>query len=459
MTEARVFDKSSNPSTTAIHKKHLCIRQPQLLSLILFASGFLAVQRFILSPINAVICAIPLGLFIVQMLRGYHQTALTYLVLALFLSIDNGAGVYAETIAPLRYFIYISAITMLFYLRSRQIQPRRILLAALLCCGIAFGTATTLFGSVPIDLATLQRDLLALFILFIFLRAPTSTELDLHLIFSGTFGYLVGEVVNLFLFYKDNTDYLSYDSLKAFIVFPLIYTLLTRRNFVIQVIMAIATLCVIVFYGTRMITLSIFVLMSAALVITSIRNRLGKNLLGFLVALIVLVNINPIEYLADTEFMQFKGIAYFVQIQENFEILDISQIFRLLDPVRFAEHQLFFERPILEVMFGSGIGSGIYDANGELAFVTFEMTAFSEQQINSSTFYGFHDFWTDFGLRFGLLSVAYAIYKVVLQEMRNNRPWHGVLFGMLLINTTFATSGMLLTALLVRFFPRTLENN
>jgi hypothetical protein len=459
MTEARVFDKSANGSTTAIHKKYLCIRQQQLLSLILFSSGFLAVQRFILSPINAVICAIPLGLFVVQMLRGYHQTALTYLVLALFLSIDNGGGVYTETIVPLRYFIYVSAITMLFYLSSRQIQRRRLLLAALLCCGIAFGTVTTLFGSVPIDLATLQRDLMVLFILFIFLRAPTSTGLDLHLIFSGTFGYLVGEVVNIFLFYKDNTDYLSYDSLKAFIVFPLIYTLLTRRNFVIQVIMAIATLYVIFFYGTRMITLSIFVFMSAALVINSIRNRLGKNLLGFLVALIVLVNINPIESLADTEYMQFKGIAFLVKIQENFETSDIYQIFRLLDPVRFTEHQLFFERPILEVIFGSGIGSGIYDANGALAFVTFDMTAFTDQEINSSTFYNFHDFWIDFGLRFGLLSVAYLIYKVVLQEMRNNRPWHGVLFGMLLVNTTFATSGLLLTALLVRFFPRTLENN
>lgn len=457
MSEASVIAQSANGSTTSILKKNLCIRQQQLLSLILFASGFLAVQRFILSPINAVICAIPLGLFAVQMLRGHHQTALTYLVLALFLSIDNGGGAHAETIAPLRYFIYMSAITMLFYLSNWRIQRKPLLLAALLCCGIAFGSVTTAFGSVPIDVTTLQRDLIVLIILSAFLIDRSSAKLDLHLIFSGSFGYLVGEVVNAFLFYRDFTEYLNYDSLKAFIVFPLIYTLLTRRNVVIQVILAIATLYVIFLYGTRMITLSIFVLIAAALVITLIRNGRGKSLLGFLVALIVLVNINRIESLADTEFIQFKALSFLVQIQENFEASDISRMLALLDPVRFAEHQLFFGRPILEIMFGSGIGSGIYDANGALAFVTFDQTAFSEQEINSSTFYNLHDFWIDFGLRFGLLPLAYLIYKVVLQEMRNNRPWHGVLFGMLLLNTTFATSGLLLTALLVRFLPRTLE--
>ena len=263
--------------------------------------------------------------------------------------------------------------------------------------------------------------------------------------------------MNAFFFYRDFSDYLSYDSLKAFVVFPLIYTLLTRRNVVIQVVLAITTLYIIFLYGTRMITLSFFALITVALVITLIRNGRGKSLLGLLIALIVLTNINHIESLADTDFMQFKSLAFLVQIQQNFEASDISRMLALLDPVRFAEHQLFFERPILQVIFGSGIGSGIYDANGTLGFVTFDQTAFSEQEINSSTFYNLHDFWIDFGLRFGLLPLAYLTYQIVLREMQNSRPWHGVLFGMLLLNTTFATSGLLLTALLVRFLPRTPE--
>ena len=107
------MDQSENRSLF-IYKGHLSIGQPKLLSLVLFTCGFLAVQRFTLSPINAALCVLPLFLFVVQMLRGHHQTALTCLVLALFLSIDNGGGAYAETITPLRYVIYLSAIIMLF---------------------------------------------------------------------------------------------------------------------------------------------------------------------------------------------------------------------------------------------------------------------------------------------------------------------------------------------------------
>lgn len=456
MNEAGIVAQSTKGSFS-IDKMLLSIRQHKLLSLMLFACGFFAVQRFTINPINALICAFPFGLFLVQMLSGHHQTALTCLLISLILSIDNGGGAYAETIAPLRYVIYTSAIAMLFYISKWRIQRKPLLLAVLLGCMIAFSSVTSALGTTPIDVATLQRDLIVLFILSAFLIDRSSVKLELHLLFSSSFGYLVGEVMNAFFFYRDFSDYLSYDSLKAFVVFPLIYTLLTRRNVVIQVVLAITTLYIIFLYGTRMITLSFFALITVALVITLIRNGRGKSLLGLLIALIVLTNINHIESLADTDFMQFKSLAFLVQIQQNFEASDISRMLALLDPVRFAEHQLFFERPILQVIFGSGIGSGIYDANGTLGFVTFDQTAFSEQEINSSTFYNLHDFWIDFGLRFGLLPLAYLTYQIVLREMQNSRPWHGVLFGMLLLNTTFATSGLLLTALLVRFLPRTPE--
>jgi hypothetical protein len=441
----------------SIDKMYFSIGQHKLLSLMLFTCGLFAVQRFTITPLNGVVCSFPFGLFLVQMLRGHHQTALTCLLIALFLSIDNGGGAYAETIAPLRYVIYMSAIGMLFYLSKWRMRRKPLLLATLLGCSIAFGSVTSALGTTPIDVATLQNNLIVLFILSAFLIERGSVKLELHLLFSSSFGYLVGEVMNALFFFKDFTNYLSYDSLKAFVVFPFIYTLLTRRNVIIKVVLAIMTLYIIFLYGTRMITLSFIALITAALVINLIRNRRAKSLLGFLIVLIVLANVNRIVSIADTDFMQFKSFAFLVQIQQALEASDISQILELLDPVRFAEHQLFFERPILQVIFGSGIGSGIYDANGVFAFVTFDQTAFSEQELSSSTFYNLHDFWIDYGLRFGLLPIAYLIYQIVLREMHNSRTWHGVLFGMLLLNTTFATSGILLTALLVRFLPRTLE--
>jgi hypothetical protein len=210
-------------------------------------------------------------------------------------------------------------------------------------------------------------------------------------------------------------------------------------------------------YGTRMISLSIVALLGAALVVTLIKNRNGRGILASLFALLILTNINIIETISNTELVQFKALAFIVQIQQKFDISDISLMLTVLDPVRFAEHQLFFDRPISEVIFGSGLGSGIYDTHGALAFVTFDQTAFSEKEIISSTFYNLHDFWIDFGLRFGLLPLAYIIYRTILREMLYNYPWHGVLFGILLLNTTFATSGMILTALLAKFLPRFTE--
>ena len=408
------MDQSENRSLF-IYKGHLSIGQSKLLSLALFTCGFLAVQRFTLSPINTAICVLPLFLFAVQMLRGHHQSALTYLVLSLFLSIDNGGGAYAETITPLRYLIYLSAITMLFYLSNWRVRRKRLLLAALLCCGIAFGCVTTAFGSVPLDVSTLQRDLMVLFILSAFLFDRSSAKLDLHLLFSGSLGYLAGEFVNALFLYKDFAEYLSYNSLKAFVVFPVIYALLTRRNAIIKVALVIPTLYVIFLYGSRMITLSAFVFLAAALFINVIKNRSGKSQLGFLVLLVLLANFYRIEALADYDVMRFKALSFLVQIQENFEEFDIFSLLVTLDPVRFAVHQLFFDRPILEVMFGSGIGSGMFDADGLLAFVTVDQSAFSEQEINYSTFYNLHDFWIDFGLRFGLLPLAYVINKIVLQ--------------------------------------------
>ncbi len=423
----------------------------------LFACGFLAVQRFTISPINTFICAVPLGLFVLQMLRGNHQTGLTCLVLALFLSCDNGAGTYAETVTPLRHLISIFAIGMLFYLSNWRIQRRPLILALLLGCGVAYGSVTSAITSAPIDITTLRRDLLVLVILSAFLMDRSSARLDLHLLFSGSLGYLIGEVLNASILYKDYTQYLSYESLKAFVIFPIFYILLTRKNIAIQIFVAVATFYVILLYGTRMITLSIILLIGVALTMNMIRKGRSKSLLVFIIAVSALANINLAEFLADTDFIQFKALSFLVQIQQHFVASDISLVLEILDPVRFAEHQLFFDRPILEVIFGSGLGSGIQDASGELAFVTFDQTAFSEQEINSSTFFNLHDFWIDFGLRFGLLSVTYFIYQIVFKEMQHGRLWHGVLFGILIINTTFATSGLLLTALLVRFLPRPLE--
>jgi hypothetical protein len=434
--------------STAVERRH------NLLALMLFACGFLAVQRFTLNPVNAAICAVPYMLFLVNMLRGHQRTALACLVLALCLSVDNGAGIHAETVSPLRYLIYTSAIVMLFYLSLWRVRKKSLILATLLCCYILIGSmASLLLGGAPLDTATLRRDLMVLFILSVFLLARSPVRLDLHLLYSGSLGYLAGEVLNTLISYREFTDYLSYNSLKIFIVFPLIHSIITRKNIVIQTVFAALTVYVISLYGTRMITLSVILLFLTASIVYMIRNGYGKSLLGFLITWILLTNFNLVEILRDGGFLKFKAIAFLFQAIDILKESEITQVLAVLDPIRFAEHQLFFDRPMSLIFFGSGLGSGIFDSNGALGFVTLDHTAFSEEEINSSSYFGFHDFWIDFGLRFGILPVVYFVFCLTLIPMWRRFYVKGVLFGLVLINATFATSGILLMALLVRFWP------
>lgn len=424
------------------------------LGLVLFVCGVFAVQRFTLDPFNAVICVIPFGLFVVNMLQGHQRAALSCLVLALLLAVDNGAEVYAETVSPLRYLIYFSVIAVLFSLSRWRIRTKPLVIATLLCCGILIGSLTSSFlGGVPLDAGTLQRDLLVLFILSVFLLARGSAQLDLQLIYCGSLGYLAGEVLNSLFFYRDFTEYLNYDSLKVFVVFPLAYAILMRKNFVILTILGVSTLYVIFLYGTRMITLSLMLLFFLASIVHAVRHGQGRFLLCFLIILILLTNINLVGIVNESEIGQFKALAFLFQILDILKESDIYQMLAQIDAVRFAEHQLFFDRPMSLIMFGSGLGSGIFDSSGVLGFVTFDQTAFSEEEISSSTYFGLHDFWIDFGFRFGMLPVVYLVICMTLHPMWKGSLMKGVLFGVVLLNATFATSGILLMAMLVRLWP------
>lgn len=429
-------------------------RRQLLLASMLFICGFLAAQRFTLDPVNAAICAVPYVMFAFNMSRADQRAAMSCLVLALFLSVDNGAGVYAETVAPLRYLIYASVIVVLFRQSRWCVKKQSLVLATLLCCGILVGSLTSsLAGEVYLDTETLRRDLLVLLILSVFLLPRSSVRLDLQLLYTGSLGFLAGEVINALFFFKDSNEYLSYNSLKAFIVFPLIYSAIKRKSIFIRATLSVLTPYIIFLYGTRMIVVSAISLFLVASIMHAIRSGYSKILLAISIASFLLINLNLFDILNDGGFLQFKAIAFLFQARDIIKDSDFNNMFLLLDPVRFAEHQLFFDRPIMQIFLGSGLGSGIFDSNGLLGFVTFDQTAFSENEINSSTYFGFHDFWIDFGLRFGMLPIIYLLFRLTLFPMWRKYYVEGALFGLILINTTFATSGILLIALLVRLWP------
>jgi len=418
--------------------------------------GLFAVQRFTLDVAAPLVCLVPLLLSLLAALAQARGVAASCLLLALAFSVDNGGNAYPETPAVIRYVIYAGVYVVLVMSGSGgRVKVQSLVAACLLVAGICAGTLLNLSDGTDIfNGVALRRDVIVLAVMAVFLFARSTLDLDLELVFAGTLGYLLGEVGNILFFYELGNDYLSYNSLKSIAVFPALYALLNGQSRIWQVFLAVITLLVVFYYGTRMITLSLLLLVILVPVVRSMRKgTFGIYVAMFLIgALLVAVDISSILGIDAIE--RIKALSFFLILIENFDPSDMFAMVSALDPVRFAEYQLFFSRPPAEVLIGSGLGSGIADSNGVLAFVSYDQTAFSTEEIRTSTYFNLHDFWIDYGLRFGLVPVLLVMFSLSVRQMWRGRPWQGVLFGVLLINTTFSTSGLLLTALLVRCFPR-----
>ena len=89
--------------------------------------------------------------------------------------------------------------------------------------------------------------------------------------------------------------------------------------------------------------------------------------------------------------------------------------------------------------------------DGYLGFVNFYQSAFSQEEINTNIFFNLHDYWTDYGLRFGLIAVIAIIFFVSIRPMLNGEYFIGIFLGVLLICTTYSGSGILILILLIRF--------
>lgn len=430
--------------------------QAPLFSIFIFTCGFLAVQRFNVGSLSSYVCMLPFSCFLIQLFYGHKNEALTSLLLTMFMLVDNGVNIYSETIPEVRYFIYLSAISLLFIFNTWRVRIQGLPLTFLIIISLLIGCFTNLYGDTPTDISTLNRDLKVLLILSAFIFKPDSTKFDFHILFVGMLGCLVGEFLNGLFFYRDYDDYMSYNSTKAFIIFPAAYAILTNKNLGVKILLVGITAYVIFLFGTRMIPLSLAVSVALYSFFKLIKN---KNLFGFIV--ISLKIISPLFFfasiftrlLADTEFIRLKAFSFIFIITENLNFSSLGTLFEILDPVRFYEHQIFFQRTLLEIFFGGGLGSGIKDVNGLLHFVTMEQTAFSQEEITSSIFFNFHDFWIDFGLRFGLLTVFYLIYILIFKSMARGDGVRGIIFAMVLINTTYSMAGILLSALLIRYWP------
>jgi hypothetical protein len=426
------------------------------MSVLVFFIFFFSVQRFVLSPLNAWICAAPLVAAIYFLIKRRRGLAVTWLSLALLCSVDLGGDVYAETPMFLRYAIYLSMLAVLAMGSIAAVRKQTVLLVLIYFLMVLVGTSSALFREVvPYNFGALRRDFVVCLMLALVLFATRPKEsVDLRLIAVAGLGFLIGELTNILFFFSYEADYLSYSSLKVFVFFPAIYTLTTADGRKWAPLLFGGALVVAVFYASRMILLSFLVLSFLAAFARLTRDLSGRRLLNWAIVVTCIIAAWLFGAFQDEVILRYRVTALISEVAKLVSTDDFVGVLEALDRVRFGEHVMFFDRPSIEVLFGSGLGSGLYDAKGVLSFLPIDaQQAFTAEEISSGRFFNLHDFWVDFGLRFGVVAVAYVVFIFIIRQMRCGFLWTGMWFGLLIFNATFSTAGLLLITVLYLYWP------
>ncbi len=213
------------------------------------------------------------------------------------------------------------------------------------------------------------------------------------------------------------------------------------------------TMLVIIGYATRMLLISYLGIVLLLFFGKAISNTVKIAIVGLFCAVIVTVALT-----LPPEILEGQRMFGFLFAHEG--AAGVLDFIRVLDPVRFVEHEMFFQRPWFEVPFGSGLGSGLIDTTGQLSFVQPNTGAFSDKELLESKYFRLHDPWIYFGLRLGLVFVlaAYVFFiKAALNRARDIVLLGG--FGLILFNAaTFSISGLLMTALVAKQLALSFES-
>lgn len=353
--------------------------------------GLVAGQRFTLPLGSSIIC---LAVLVWSFLAHRNdKLSLSLAVLSVFFSVDHGVIEGNQTPTLVRYLTYAY---LFFRLLSLHNLSRMRLVVA--CVFLIYLLFKSLLNEQNLNISQLWRDLQTFLLFGIYLCAipKEARSLDFSLITYAISAYLFSELFNFF-FLKDawEGEYLNYSSTKFLIIWPSLYFLF-KKFYVAWIILTVLTLTVLTGYGGRTLFLS-YLLISLFLGAGNRRSMLvllviGTSLLSYASFFLDIQN----EILSSSKALSALHLIF----QNGWSA------FYLLDPVRFYESKLFFEQPIMDLLFGNGMGAGLHDAENVLGFVGVNDTAFSRAELSSNRFFGFHDVWVDWGVRFGLLATS-----------------------------------------------------
>jgi hypothetical protein len=394
-------------------------------------------QRFMLETIYSYICIVPLIGSILYFKKN-KSVSLSLLIISLFLSVDNGAGEYSETISFIRYIIYSWCIFFMVYGSSISLSRLLIYVSFIL-----LPVLITLFNIHTIDITTLIRDISIISIIGIaFIQTGKSVNMrsleksSLFLFFTV---FLLLEVLNSAFYYSiENGHYLNYNSLKGLIAFSSFY-LISEKKYLAAFFVGLITIFVMLDYGTRF-SLLVFLLITIFYIMLEHSKRINKKFvftftISCLFLYLIITNLDN-----DTKFGFMLGQMWIsTSIQEWIVVID---------PVRYYENLMFFNRDILSILFGNGLGSGLHDTEGYLNFVRPEQYAFTVEELNNKIYYNLHDFWVDVGLRFGLFNVILFVFFVTNRLLKDvNKSNVNLIFLFLIFTVFYSIAGILLISI------------
>jgi len=408
--------------------------------LLLFIS-FIGAQRFLLAPLDALICFVPLVMAVIYFNKIELRN--TLILFTLFISVDNAPEELTLTFGVLRYAIYLFAL-FIFY-RNRYYNPKYVLIFSI---SFLLFSSITVFNYRNIHFDTLIRDLFIVVLAFPVLCSDSRAnfEINFSILNQLVVVYILSEVVNVFIRPKlgfSSEDYLSYISTKSFIILPTFYYI-TNGRLKNAIPLMLLTVFVLVAYGTRMIILT-FVL---GLILYFINSGILR-FRSLVFALIVFIVIYYMSNVLNFEFAAFKATGFFIQLIQDGS-LDAK--FLLIDPVRYYETKIFFERDLFKICFGDGFGSGLIDVKNELLFIKVTDTAFSSQELSQGKFYNLHDTWIDLGLRFGFIAIILVyifIFRCMFYIKNINIKFIGFAMLVLFSCATYSTQGLILIGYLL----------
>lgn len=404
--------------------------------------AFIAAQRFALPSVSGLICLIP---FVAALLHFGRNEKLrnTLLFIALFWSIDNAVSGYGHTPAAVRYLIYV---TIILTLALNSAIKKTGLLGTTLVCALYLGT-TLAHANDTLSSAQMWRDFNILLLggILFSLRNRRAFELDIGLLFYSGIGFLLSECVNYLAFGESwYGDYMSYDTTKYLIAIPSLIALFVGRPLVAWVLVGL-TILVLIGYTHRTLFLGYLISLVAILALLPMKNGLIQRVFaiaGIGVAIFLASRLDILTAFESTKALNMFNLLYL----HGFQVLEI------LDPVRIQSSAIFFKLPLFEILFGRGLGSGIYDANQVFRFVSLDQSAFSARELQSGYFFNFHDVWVDVGLRFGLLPLTIFFFWVLRLKPVGNHSGTGIWLLILvgIFSAFYGTSGLISIAVLLR---------